>query len=277
MKREIDFVKFNPTQNMTILIEDDNVVQDYEKIATKIMAYDSVYGEQVGFVKTPLNKKASALLRMAGGEFCGNACMALGTLKAFEQELDIDEKVDIVLEVSGTDSLIVCQVRRTAHKYCCQLNMPIPTTLEQTTLHYEGSELSVTFVIYREAIHLIINVDGITDSLKDKAESLARLLGGNLNTHLIGVLMYNPISNELAPLIYVPHLDSMMWERGCGSGTASIGAYLTWKNKRKTVAEISQPGGTITVSGNYLAGEIRHLNIEGSVELVAKGTAYIDV
>jgi diaminopimelate epimerase len=277
MKREIDFVKFNPTQNMTILIDDSNVVQDYEKIATKIMAYENVYGEQVGFIKTPLNKKASALLRMAGGEFCGNACMALGTLKAVEQGLELNETLDIVLEVTGTDHLITCQVRRTPHKYYCQLNMPIPTTLEQTTLHYEGSELSVTFVTYREAIHLIIEADTFNDSLKDKAESLARLLGGTLNTHLIGILMYNPISNELAPLIYVPHLDSMIWERGCGSGTASIGAYLTWKNKRKTVADISQPGGSITVSGDYLAGEIRDLNIEGSVELVAKGTAYIDL
>ncbi|UJW56217.1 diaminopimelate epimerase [Bacillus sp. A116_S68] len=277
MKREIDFVKFNPTQNMTILIADSNVVQDYEKIATKIMAYENVYGEQVGFIKTPLNKKASALLRMAGGEFCGNACMALSTLKAVEQGLDLNETLDVVLEVTGTDHLITCQVRRTTHKYYCQLNMPLPTTLEQTTLHYEGSELSVTFVTYREAIHLIIEADTFNDSLKDKAESLARLLGGTLNTHLIGILMYNPISNELAPLIYVPHLDSMIWERGCGSGTASIGAYLTWKNKRKTVADISQPGGSITVSGDYLAGEIRDLNIEGSVELVAKGTAYIDL
>jgi histidine racemase len=48
LKQEIDFIKFNPTQNMTILVKTNYPVEEYKHIASKIMSYDSVYAEQVG-------------------------------------------------------------------------------------------------------------------------------------------------------------------------------------------------------------------------------------
>lgn len=78
MKQETDFTKFSPTQNMTILIKTNHPAETYRHIASKIMSYDNVYAEQVGFIERS-KKKVNAHLQMADGQFCGNACMALAT------------------------------------------------------------------------------------------------------------------------------------------------------------------------------------------------------
>ncbi|PEZ08208.1 diaminopimelate epimerase [Bacillus sp. AFS018417] len=277
MKQEIDFIKFNPTQNMTILVKTNFPVEEYKNIASKIMSYDSVHAEQVGFIEKPINNKAAAHLQMAGGEFCGNACMALAAFIASEKELKKNEMTEILLEVSGTDQLIMCQVKRILDEYYCQVTMPTPKKIEQRTVKYDGSDLNIIIVRYQEFIHIVIEVEEFSKSIRGKAQSLAKLLGVTLGANLIGILLYKTKSDELAPLIYVPHLDSMIWERGCGSGTASLGAYLAWKNKGEIVAKIRQPGGTINVVASYYNEELESLKIEGFVEIVAQGKAFIDV
>jgi histidine racemase len=277
MKQEIDFIKFNPTQNMTILVKANYPVEEYKHIASKIMSYDSVYAEQVGFIENPVNNKAAAHLQMAGGEFCGNACMALAAYIASEKGLKQNDLTEILLEVSGSDKLLMCQVKRNSDEYYCQVTMPIPKKIEQRTIEYDGSDLNMIIVRYHNFIHIVIEVEEFSKEVRGKAQSLAKLLGVTLGANLIGILLYKSKSHELAPLIYVPHLDSMIWERGCGSGTASLGAYLAWKNKGEIVANIRQPGGTIVVAANCHEEELTSLRIEGSVGIVAQGKAFIDV
>ncbi|BAB05790.1 diaminopimelate epimerase [Halalkalibacterium halodurans] len=277
MKQGIEFIKFNPTQNMTILVETNDPIGEYKHIAEKIMSYDSVYAEQVGFIEKPLNRQAAAHLEMAGGEFCGNACMALAALIASEKGLRPTELMEIVLEVSGTDNLVMCQVERTLDEFHCQVTMPLPKQIEQKIVKYDGSEMNLIIVRYQEFIHIVIEVDDFNKIVREKAQSLAKLLGVTLGTNLIGILLYKSNTSELAPLIFVPDLDSMIWERGCGSGTASLGAYLAWKNKKEIVAKIKQPGGTIQVIATCEEEKLTSLKIEGSVSIVARGKAFIDV
>ncbi|WP_339146234.1 MULTISPECIES: diaminopimelate epimerase [unclassified Sutcliffiella] len=277
MKYELDFIKFNPTQNMTILIKTNYPIDEYQHIASKIMSYDSVYAEQVGFIQKPISNEAAAHLHMAGGEFCGNACMALAALIASERGLKQNNLTEIILGVSGTEELVLCQVKRFLDVYHCQITMPLPKKLEQRVIHFDGSELNVVIVRYHEFIHIVIEVDDFSEILKEKAQSLAKLLGVTLGSNLIGILLYKLKSDELAPLIYVPHLDSMVWERGCGSGTASLGAYLAWKNNGEIAVKIRQPGGFINVVANCHERELTSLKIEGCVSIVAQGKAFIDV
>ncbi len=51
MKQEVNFIKCNPTQNMTILVKTNYSVEEYKHVASKIMSYDSVHAEQVGFYR----------------------------------------------------------------------------------------------------------------------------------------------------------------------------------------------------------------------------------
>jgi histidine racemase len=153
--------------------------------------------------------------------------------------------------------------------------MPIPKKIEQRTIMYDGDDLNMIIVRYHEFIHIVIEVEEFSKTVRKKAQSLAKLLGVTLGANLIGVLLYKSKSGEMAPLIYVPHLDSLIWERGCGSGTASLGAYLAWKNKGEIITNIRQPGGDIKVFATCHGEELTSLSIEGSVQIVAQGKAFI--
>lgn len=61
MIQEIDFIKFNPTQNMTVLVKTNYPVEEYGHVASKIMSYDNVHAEQVGFIE---NRKTIKLLHI---------------------------------------------------------------------------------------------------------------------------------------------------------------------------------------------------------------------
>ncbi|MDP4098194.1 diaminopimelate epimerase [Paenibacillus sp. P96] len=275
MSQVIEFVKCNPTQNMTILVKTSHATEEYIHIASKIMSYDNVYGEQVGFIEKSYNNGVDASLKMAGGEFCGNACMALAAFVAAErgvQHLDITE---VVLEASGTEQFVRCQVKRNGDEYDCELGMPLPKQIERKTIQYEGSDLEMVIVRYEDFIHIVLKVDDFDEAVKRKAQTLAKLLGVTLGSKLIGILLYKRKSAEMAPLIYVPHLDSMVWERGCGSGTASLGACLAWENKREFSMPIKQPGGIINVAAYFNGEKLTDLKIAGTVGIVAQGQAFI--
>jgi len=278
MRREIEFVKCNPTQNMTILVRTGQQGEGDEQLASAIMAYEHVHAEQVGFIEPPTNREAAALLRMAGGEFCGNACMALAAWLAAENGLQPDGGgTDIVLEASGTERLVACTVRKIADEYRCKVTMPAPVRIEPKKLRLEGGELAVAIVRYPEFLHIVIEVERVDEAIRSKAETLAELLGAVTGASVIGILLFRPDVREMAPLIHVPPLGSMIWERGCGSGTASIGAFLAWRKQGPVEAEIRQPGGTIAVSADWNGDAPMRLSIEGSVGIVAQGKAYVDV
>ncbi|WP_342365039.1 diaminopimelate epimerase [Jeotgalibacillus proteolyticus] len=260
---------------MTVLVTGNKSYESYKEIAAEVMAYDHVHAEQVGFIEKPGNEKADARLQMAGDEFCGNACMSLAAFIAIEKELEGEN--ELFLEVSGSECLIKCRVTKHEDQYCCEVNLPLPEKIKAETIVYEKEELEIVIVSYSGFLHIVVEVDQFNEKMKRKGQALARLLGLSSDRKLIGILFYNPQTKELLPLIYVPKLDSMVWERGCGSGAASIGACLAWKNKTRVAAAIKQPGGSIKTTANYENGRITSLSIKGSVELVAKGKAFVDI
>ena len=159
MQREIDFIKLNPTQNMTILVRTNHPVEEYKRIAAKMMAYDNVYAEQVGFIEKPRNRGTAAHLQMAGGEFCGNACMALAALVASENGLKLHDSTEVVLEASGIDHFVICQVTKHNEAYACKLAMPVPNKIEQRMVTFVGLVWYLVFVRYADFFHIVIEVD----------------------------------------------------------------------------------------------------------------------
>lgn len=274
MRQEIEFVKCNPTQNMTVLVQTDHGDRNYETIATQIMSYDSIHAEQVGFIEQPTGS-AAAYLHMSGGEFCGNACMSLAAYIVSKKGIGRYEKEKITIESSGTDQLIDCLVVSHGDHYTCELNMPVPYEIEPKMIHMEGHDYPCFLLRYEESIHLIMEIDEISESIRNSAQMTAQLMGLAGHHKLIGILLYEPENYRMTPLIHVPKLGSMIWERGCGSGTASIGAYLAWRNNTNVDIEVIQPGGLIKVHATYNNG-LTSVTIKGNVEIVAEGRAYID-
>lgn len=277
MKQEIEFIKFNPTQNMTVLVKTDHPAEQLPRIASKVMSYDSVYAEQVGFIGPAARPDADARLTMAGGEFCGNACMALAVYHAAERGGGPDGIAHVRLEASGTEQIVSCRVTRSPDAYYCRVDMPPPKQIERRRMSFDGSELDFAIVRYPDFIHLVLELERFHDEAREKAQALAKLLGVATGVPLIGIMLFNPADYTMAPLIYVAHLESLVWERGCGSGTASVGAYLAWKHKRDIDTGIRQPGGIIQVSAAYRPDSPGSVAIEGAVHIVALGKAYIDI
>jgi diaminopimelate epimerase len=66
-----------------------------------------------------------------------------------------------------------------------------------------------------------------------------------------------------------------VWERSCGSGTASVGAHLAATAGVPVRTSVHQPGGTMHVRADHGACGVTELRISGLVHVVAEGTAYV--
>jgi diaminopimelate epimerase len=268
--REIDFVKVSPTQNMTLLVRSEHPVEEYRGIAAALMSAGHVHAEQVGFVRKPTSPGAHAGLRMAADEFCGNACMALAAVSASEEGPGAAGPTDVVLETSGADDVVRCRVERRYPDYFCELAVPLPRRVEPWAAD-GGSAL----VLYEDALHVVIEADRLDQETRDRAQATALRLGESWSVPLIGVMVYESRRKRLTPLVHIPSLDCMVWERSCGSGTGALGAYLALKERGPIATEVTQPGGTMRVTASCEHGRLAGLTVAGSVRIVAEGKAYV--
>lgn len=272
--RPIDFVKLSPAQNMTVLVRSEHPVEGYPKIASAMMSAGHVHAEQVGFVRQPVAPGVDARLHMAADEFCGNACMALAALIISERGLSHESRTDIVLEASGAPEPVRCQVERQSPGYYCRLTMPLPLRVESYPIAGQDPDRSA-LVVYEGSVHLVVETEQIDEESRDWAEDLVKQLERAYNLPLVGVMLYSANRQQLAPLISLPALGSMTWETSCGSGTASLGAYLATKMKQPVAADVIQPGGTMHVEAHYGHGTVTALDVAVTVRIVAEGRAYV--
>jgi histidine racemase len=272
----VDFVKLSPTQNTTVLVRSRHPAWEYRRIAAELLTVGHVHAEQVGFVEAPASVTAQARLHMAGDEFCGNACMALAALTVAERDPGADDPSDVVLEVSGAEGLVTCRVQRQDADYYCRLAMPLPTRIEPSPVPDLGTGRSA-LVRYPGSVHLVVEADPLDEQTRQRAQAVATRMGETAGVPLVGVMLYDPERRELAPLVNVPALGSVVWERSCGSGMAALGAYLAANVGGPVRTSAHQPGGTMHVEADHDAGGVTGLRIGGRVGIVAEGTAYVHV
>ena len=109
---EVKFIKASPTENMTLLIETPVAREKQLAVAERLIAYGSVYAEQAGYIEEAENPAAEKRLQMMAGEFCGNASLSLAAWLAQKKNLQIGEKTEITLEVSGAPPPSVRGIRK---------------------------------------------------------------------------------------------------------------------------------------------------------------------
>jgi diaminopimelate epimerase len=72
----------------------------------------------------------------------------------------------------------------------------------------------------------------------------------------------------MTPLVYVRDSGTLVWETGCGSGSAAIGAWRAWKQGGGTVTTpVRQPGGVIQVCAGGNGGLPDAVSITGRVRI----------
>lgn len=270
---EIRFIKLSPTRNVTILVEDSTLREQQPELAAKLLAFDSVGGEQVGFLEKPSDPAAQLRLQMAGDEFCGNGTMSAGALLAWRSGLADGASAEYHLEVSGAEGLVNCCIERRGSCYRGTVSMPLPERLETVMLETDAGAREFSAVMLPGIAHIIVPAEaGIA-----KAEIERRIRGWNetVRADALGVLIYDEAQGAMEPIVYVPSVDSAVWECGCGSGTAALGCWLATREGRTIQKSIVQPGGEISVEARLENGTIAGLTIAGTVKIVAAGTAYL--
>lgn len=270
---ELKFIKTSPTENMTILIQTPVPREQHLAVAEKLIAYGSVYAEQAGYIEEAENPMAEKRLQMMAGEFCGNASLSLAAWLAKEKGLPIGEKTEIILEVSGADSLVRCEMKREEKGFSGRVAMPLPKEIEKKTFALDGESLELTAVVFEGITHIIVPVSLWGENGTEKAEQAAKAWAGEMPA-AFGILLFDEEKGELYPLVSVENV-SLIWERGCGSGTSAIGAYLAARAGKSVSVKLKQPGGIMGVEAEYKNGTIKALSITGNVSIVAEGTAFL--
>ena len=124
---------FDPTGNITALVESPVAPEEQSAAAARIMErFPQV--EQVGFVRLPQETAAPVELRMAGGEFCGNASMSAAALSLLRRGSAADEGTweTLRLRVRGVSREVEVRLRReTAESFCASVRMPFVLSLNE--------------------------------------------------------------------------------------------------------------------------------------------------
>ncbi|WP_405728429.1 hypothetical protein [Anaerotignum sp.] len=270
---ELKFIKASPTENMTLLIESPVPREKHLEVAEKLIAYGSVYAEQAGYIEEPQDPRAEKRLQMMAGEFCGNASLSLAAALAEEKDLSVGEETEIVLEVSGADRLVNCHLRKEEKGFFGKVAMPLPKAIEYKKFLLEGETYELPVVVFEGISHIIVPASLWGAEGVRKAELAAKEWAGEMPA-AFGILLFEEEKGECQPLVSVQGV-TLIWERGCGSGTSAVGAYLAMKAGKSLSVSLKQPGGVMGAEVSVENGKITSLQITGKVSIVAKGTAYL--
>lgn len=267
-------MKLSPTANTTVLVTSEHPAREYRDIASQLLAEGHVHAEQVGFVRPATEASAHTRLHMAGDEFCGNAAMALATLATTDAGLRVGEVADVRLQSSGTDELVHCRVEREHDGFACRSSMPLPTAVTRLDA-WSGTDAQALVVRYPDALHVVVEVRDPDAEARRRAEALADRLGAVEDVSLVGVMLLDPATRALVPLVTVPALGTRVWEHSCGSGTAAVGVYLATRSRDRVETTVRQPGGVMRVWAEHDERGVSSLVVGGQVRIVAEGRAYL--
>lgn len=254
---DIRYAFLDPTGNRTILVESPVPVQAQPSIAAALMRIERD-AEQVGFLSAEGERIS---LRMAGGEFCGNAAMSAAALCAIDRGLSAGT---LSVSVSGAaDPVAVSVTAQEDGSVRGTVRMPKPVSVREE-------------VFPDSAVLPVVSFDGISHVIvesalsREKAEEVIADWCRFLRADAVGIMLLDRTAGTLAPLVYVPGAGTLCWERSCASGTTAVGAYCAAKEGPVSLA-LKQPGGTLTIE----AAPEGDLFLTGCVRLVYRRTACI--
>ena len=250
MRQKVRYDVLDPTGNITILVETPVDRRLQPAVAAKLMALEPT-AEQTGFVSGM--EPGSVVLRMAGGEFCGNAAMSAAALCASAYG---DENSEVAVRFDGTD--VAVQVTAGAPSADgarrCAVAMPAPTEIRDTALP-GGGTLPVVF--FPGIAHVICEADMPAGD----AERLCREWCRYLSCEALGIMRFDRKESRLTPLVYVEDGGTLFWENSCASGTAALGYWLARESGRDVDLRVSEPGGTLGIETRggslILTGSVR--------------------
>ncbi len=258
----------DPTGNITALVESPVPVDRQPGIAERIMNEKPAV-EQVGFVIFSEDRPA---MRMAGGEFCGNASMSAAVLYALQNRISGDSMISMC--VSGAaDPVDVRLAPAGDGVFDTCVKMPPALSFEEVFLSFGEWKGKLPLVRMQGISHLIIRPSSSFYSCvmdhPDVGEQALRLWARELGTDGLGIMILTPSADpaewDLEPLVFIPGSDTFFREHSCASGTAAAGMYLSFLSDMPLDLVFHEPGGILKVSTvpenreTWLSGRTRFL------------------
>jgi diaminopimelate epimerase len=278
----------DPTGNITILVETPVPEASQPFAAARLMELEPA-AEQVGFLSSGRDG-AELSLRMAGGEFCGNASMSAAVYEEIRKAGKEAGARKILLNVSGAAKPVKVEVEAFAApggdqepQFRGTVEMPRPLRIRRAELSLEGTDTEVQAVEFEGITHLIIieDADGAPGrstaaKIRQDAERLAPLWCEALGAEALGLMFLNETEGTMKPLVYVPAAGTLVWENSCASGTTASGAFLADRQavdgvRRDFRISLRQPGGSLSIR----AEKDGKLFLGGTVRLLKKNRAEV--
>ncbi len=262
----------DPTGNITALVESPVEPEGQPELAAELMRRHPEV-EQVGFVRFPDSPEeggAQAGLRMAGGEFCGNAaiCAAALFLMTKGESGAENEAATVRLRVSGAAQPVEVTLRGSAPgTFRAGIRMPPALETGERELTFEGKQGKLPLARMQGISHLLVESDSVFFPLRNErqtAERAVRKFCGDLGAECLGLLFLEEGEDcRLTPLVYVPGSGTVFWENSCASGSSAVGMILAARAGAALDLALFQPGGMMRVSsgpdGTWLFGQVKQL------------------
>ena len=265
MKMRLRYHIFDPTGNLTALVESELREAEQPAVAAALM-WRRPEIEQVGFVRFAAEGEARLTLRMAGGEFCGNASMSAAALYLLRR--GGESPAAITLRVSGAKRAVETRLMRmAADSFAACVCMPTVEEIEERELSFRELRGKLPLVRMEGIEHLILSPDSAFFALladRRAAEQAAREWAAALSAKALGLMFLETEGAEprLTPLVFVPGSGTLFWERSCASGSAAAGAYLAARSGARVELTLREPGGSLRVESEadgetWLCGQTR--------------------
>ena len=251
----LDYVKINPSGNTTILVKTPFDKELYPIVAESIMDVDKTC-EQVGFIE---NNQGQKSLQMMGGEFCGNATMAMAVWLA---ESEGKQELDTELEVSGAEDDVPVKAYKTEDGWKAEVSMPLPLAVKG----YKLNRYKVPVVRFPGIAHAIME-ERMPSAL---AKMLIREWHEKMRTEAFGIMLMSG-DGSMQPIVYVKSTDTVVSEGSCASGTAAVAVYEAMKNKSDVDMVIKQPDGELEVKASVSSGIVTEIILCGNVSIIEEG------
>lgn len=238
---EMNVYLLNPTGNITALVDGDVCVEDQPSVATVIMEKNPSC-EQVGFISEGI-EGADITLRMAGGEFCGNATMSTAVLFCKMKGMEVGTSREILVKVIGTKGLVPVLVECNRKEFKGTITMPKPRRIFEERLSFEGEYYKFPVVEFNGISHIIIE-DELPMYMPERA---IKWWADCLKVEGVGLMLLNKDHSAIRPLVYMKYPESLVWESSCASGTTATAAYLSSKTNKPVSYSFNEPGGTLEI------------------------------
>jgi len=255
--RELSVVRADPAGNITLFVLTPVPREEYAAVARKLLAMETLKGEQVGFLCP------DGRMEMAAQEFCGNATRAFGYYLALERGLRGRQTLPV--SVSGCDHPVTVTVDMDREEAFAE--MPLPRFAEQRTV--DG--VTGTLVHLGGIAHFAVENAPPSVKFFEKAEPMLR---EDPALEAYGVCFLR--GETMTPLVKVPKAGSLCFEGSCGSGSVACAVAKSRGMEGEYTVSLRQPAGTVAASVIRQNGQIVSVSIGGTVRLDPPVTVFIN-